>query len=55
MEKRENDDIVRNLLFVLEELEQARENISWVAVSSATSSLRDAMEEIPFRKPLPWE
>jgi hypothetical protein len=56
MDKRENDDIIRNLLHVLELFEKGMDNGgSWSDIDSATSALRDAMEEIPFRKPLPWE
>ena len=54
--KRENDDIIRNLLHVLDLFEKGMDNGgSWPDISFATSALRDAMEEIPFRKPLPWE
>tara|TARA_R100000656_G_scaffold120294_1_gene94482 strand:+ start:361 stop:552 length:192 start_codon:yes stop_codon:yes gene_type:complete len=54
--KRENDDIIRNLLHVLKLFEEGMDHGgSWSDIDSATSALRDAMEEIPFRKPLPWE
>ena len=50
----EFSSISRNLLHLLDLIEKAEEKKSWVDVSSATSTLRDILEEIPHQKPLPW-
>jgi|TARA_Y100000034_G_scaffold115531_1_gene152815 hypothetical protein len=47
--------IFRNLLHLLDLIEKAEDKQSWVDVSSATSTLRDILEDIPHKQPLPWE
>ena len=49
------EEISRHLLEVLRLFEKAQDKKSWSDISFATSALRDVMEEVPSRKPLPWE
>jgi len=47
-----NEEVSQNLLEVLRRFEEAESNSD---IQLAISSLRDIMELIPDRKPLPWE
>ena len=49
------EEISRHLSEVLRLFEKAQDKKSWSDISFATSALRDVMEEVPNRKPLPWE
>ena len=49
------EEVSRHLLEVLRLFEKAQDKKSWSDISFATSALRDVMEEVPNRKPLPWE
>ena len=49
------EEISRHLLEVLRLFEKAQDKKSWSDISFATSALRDVMEEVPNRNPLPWE
>ena len=50
-----NEEVSQNLLEALRHLEKAHHERSWTEISFAISSLRDVMELVPDRKPLPWE
>ena len=47
-----NEEVSQNLLEVLRRFEEAKSNSD---IQLAISSLRDIMELIPDRNPLPWE
>ena len=50
-----NEEVSQNLLEVLRRFEEAERKNSRLDLSLAISSLRDIMELVPDRKPLPWE